>query len=173
MPLTDIIFSTASDPLTGQGAPANGAASGGGSTAKPVLAQIAAAGRGVASITITSGGGSVTPSTPFSLTAVLIDAGVFGMLFEPPFNIFGSINPASFSGFLIEGLYVDTTGAGTDGLTFILMGVAAQTLFTTLTVNGVPFTSASATFTPGASTTWFWPLSHPFASAGVFAGNFA
>lgn len=170
-PLTDIVFSV--DDLGAWGA--------GGAARQPTSANSIGYGGQALKVEYTASlnhamltSTTLTGGTAFSLDAAVIDGGVFGELYQPPFNIFGSITPSSLGGLVVEGLYVDTTGfPGTDGLTFILTGAAAQSIFTTLTVNGVDFTSASAAYTAGASTTWFWPGSHPFAGTGTYAGNFA
>ena len=82
----------------------------------------------------------------------------------------GSISDGTFNptgGTTIEGLYYDLVGAN---LSFILAASPiSNTGWTTMTLNGTPFTRSSAIFaSSGGLTSWTWSsvVSNPFPAAG-------
>jgi|TARA_R110000764_G_scaffold228242_1_gene318700 hypothetical protein len=83
---------------------------------------------------------------------------------------FGSITDGTsnvYSGAAINDIYhIDT-----DKLYFTLAGSRANSGWTTMKINGISFTRASASYSSSSSTTWIWSSvsSHPFGSSGTRA----
>ena len=175
MPLTDILFSGAADPLGATGAPGSGGVGPGASLrpASPMLVRTPTAAEIAAGVPYASVSAEyVEPagSGDFTLTAVGLDPGVFGMNDGP---VSGSISPSSYNGQTVTALYVDT--GAIENVTLKIVGSLAQGFFTTLTLNGTAMLSASAVsfFVSGGKTWWRWTVLNPFSSAGSYAGNFA
>jgi len=90
-------------------------------------------------------------------------------------TISGSINPTTYAGATIRQVktaYFDVPDPDFDyTTTFALSGGHAQSLFTTITINGVTFTSASATF--NGSNQWEWTsATGPLTAAGTYGVSF-
>ena len=84
---------------------------------------------------------------------------------------FGSITDGTsnvYSGAAINDIYHIST---LNRLYFTLAGVRANSGWTTMKINGISFTRASASFTTSSTTTWYWSsvTSHPFGSSGTRA----
>ena len=73
-----------------------------------------------------------------------------------------------YSGAAINDIYHIST---LNRLYFTLAGVRANSGWTTMKINGISFTRASASFTTSSTTTWYWAsiTSHPFGSSGTRA----
>ena len=124
---------------------------------------------GIMSSTITgnaSGGGS--GGTTYSVTV--------GYSSVPAYNIYnygyntsiGSISPSTFTntGSAIVDLYV-LVASGTTELIFAISGSHPQNSFSTLVVGGVSYTSASASYSAGTLSQWYWTITtNPFATIG-------
>jgi hypothetical protein len=81
---------------------------------------------------------------------------------------FGSLSPTTstvFSGASVNSLYDTNSNA----MRFSVISTATSSQFNTLTVNGVPYTSSSATFAwDGTNSTWTWSevSGSPFPASG-------
>lgn len=166
MPITEILFAG------GEGLSSQGAAGPNGAGHYSLGARYVLSG----GVLIQDG---VTPATePFTLTAGTVDTDVFGYLNQNPF-ITGDVSPLLLVSETIAGLYSDN-GAfpGTAGLHLIFFGTLAQSLFTSITVNGTTLLSSTATFSlntgPVAmpNSEWYWGASNPIPGTGSYAGSF-
>lgn len=89
-------------------------------------------------------------------------------------GLIGDISPRTWAG---TGLLVNrlvwssdpSLPPGSDNVQFSVAGLAPNTGWTTMTVGGVPFTRASASYSQdGTSTNWLWfTASNPFGGAGA------
>lgn len=83
---------------------------------------------------------------------------------------YGSISPNIFSESGTSIINLGSTNIGFTGAVFIsftISGSSPQALFDNMVVGGRTFTSSSATFSSGSSTTWYWVITgttDPFAT---------
>jgi len=110
-------------------------------------------------------------SNTFSIPGYILTSANLGSDTFGKDTISGSITPATYAGATIRQVktaYVDVPDPGLDyTTTFALSGAHAQSLFTTITINGVTFTSASATF--NGSNQWEWEsATGPLTATGTY-----
>ena len=106
----------------------------------------------------------------YILTSANLGADTFGKD-----TISGSISPTTYAGVSIRQVktaYVDVPDPGFDyTTTFALSGAHSQNLFTTITINGATFTSASATF--NGTNQWEWEsATGPLTATGTYGVSF-
>lgn len=119
------------------------------------------------SVTINRFGGRLTQGTSYSLTAALVAAGTFAYLDTSVLAPgYGSITPGTYLGVSILGIGTDILLATTTS--FFMNGSLSQSYFTTLILNSVSFTSASASFLQiSGYTVWTW-TTQAVLSAGTY-----
>lgn len=175
MPLTDLYWSVdefgAWDGGAGSGR-APGSAAALGYADRALLATLAPAGAGVIlmSQVSTAPGAAVS----LSLTSAHLDGDTWGVYGDGAhgFQAPSTVSPTTING---EDIYDLISGNNSDfatGFWVRLYGTLAQSLFTSITVNGVTYTTASATFSAGATTSWKWGGANPFEATGAIAGSY-
>ena len=119
-------------------------------------------------------GHSAPPSILDTQTVVIGSRNDFGYVstgYKSTGSGTGSITDGTsnvYSGAAINDIYHIST---LNRLYFTLAGVRANSGWTTMKINGISFTRASASFTTSSTTTWYWSsvTSHPFGSSGTRA----
>jgi len=116
--------------------------------------------------------GSGKGTSGYTVTAgyqITYPGGVSLELFGYLTGSIGSLSPttASFSGTTITQIYFSQRAGFVQSLVLTVTGTVPQAAFTAMTIGSTSFTSSSATYSTGATTTWTWvPSSNLFPTAG-------
>ena len=122
-------------------------------------------------VLLTLFGGGASPNTNYVVHVGQYTYGTASFI-NGFYSTYGSITPTTFSNtnsqiFGLDWNYNDRTGSTV--LSFYVNGTQVQSVFTSMTVAGQVFASASASFyASGGTTTWSWSApTNPFPTVGA------
>lgn len=114
--------------------------------------------------------GPSTAANNYTLTAGFFNSGggSFTIGYFPAVGI-GSLTPLLLNGFTISAM-ADSVSGGGSSFALVVDGIAAQSMFSTITINGVTYNSSVAIFShpAGTFTQWAWIPANGLADGGIY-----